>query len=530
MQSGVNSDAGPVAGEPAFEKLDLTGHRWKKALLEAFPDATFLTDDAGRVLDCNSAAARMLGYNSADLVDRRIGGLFRYDKEEVSGAIPAVSPDTFGRNQGSPKKAFCDSTNGTSVSCEIRFRKIPNQVGRASWLVTACDTSIREFEQARMRESLKTAAAADLAARIANDFNNQLAAISGNVEAIRLQLQQDGVTLPSALAGARDAVESAARIVRRLESIARPAPSRLRPIDPLLILDRAAAALKAELPPKIDLTVEVDHGDWIVNADADQIGDTILNMAMNARDAMPAGGLLSISTKQEKIPLVNGNSAGGEDREYVRIDISDTGCGISREVLPRIFDAFFTTRKAAQGAGLGLAGVYNVLSQHEGGVRVESTVGAGTTFHIFLPRASGVSGTAWLSPQSKPVRGNETVLLIDDEASVRSTTRSALEHFGYRVVEATDGIEGLQLFGEAPNPISIAVLDIMMPEMTGWDVLAKLKSKAPDLPVILMSGLACSGEAPTDLSAQADAFLRKPFELLELTNTVRKLLDSKTSH
>lgn len=179
---------------------------------------------------------------------------------------------------------------------------------------------------------------------------------------------------------------------------------------------------------------------------------------------------------------------------------------------------------------MGLAGVYNVLSQHEGGVRVESTVGAGTTFHIFLPRASGVSGTAWLSPQSKPVRGNETVLLIDDEASVRSTTRSALEHFGYRVVEATDGIEGLQLFGEAPNPISIAVLDIMMPEMTGWDVLAKLKSKAPDLPVILMSGLACSGEAPTDLSAQADAFLRKPFELLELTNTVRKLLDSKTSH
>ncbi len=524
----MNNASGSALDTPTFEPLDLSAYRWKTTLLEALVDSAFLADESGLVLDVNTAAEQLFRCDSAELLGQKIDKIFECEGEGLPQDRESVLPANGASTPGNKSfRALAVLRSEGSVCCDVTVSSLTNPPGDARWLITAQNTSRRDFEQGRILESLKVAAATDLAARIANDFNNQLSAITGNIEATCLQLQNDGIALPEALAGAREASDNAARIVRRLESIARPAPSRCQLVNPSEIVERTLSVLRTELPTKIEMRSALDHDSWLINADAEQMSDTLVNMGINARDAMPAGGVLSISTSQRTLQLVEG---GGEQREYVQIDVTDTGCGISKETLPRIFEAFFTTHKTRQGAGLGLASIYSVLSQHKGGVTVESTLGVGTTFHVFLPRES--ESTAELRPQSKlgQETGSETILIIDDEASVRRTTRRALEYCGYQVLEASDGIEGLKAFNKEMENIGLVILDIVMPEMSGWDVLVKLKAIAEKTPVIVVSGYAGADQTPEHLTTTAEAFLRKPFELAQLTSTVRRLIDHGTGN
>jgi nitrogen-specific signal transduction histidine kinase/CheY-like chemotaxis protein len=388
----------------------------------------------------------------------------------------------------------------------------------------------RRFREAQLCESVKMEALADLATGIANDFNNALAIILGSIELAQARLPSDPEGAAEELAAAHAGARRAARLVRRLFSCTRPAASVRHPVDPGAIITAAADLLRLDLEGLVTVETAFDHGGRLVFADAEQISDILLNLGYNARDAMPQGGVLRLSTAcvgsldSAGLP---GDLAG--DREFVRLDAEDTGTGIAPDVLPRIFEPFFTTRGPARGVGLGLATVYGVLKQHEGGVTVDTAVGVGTTFHIFLPVAGPRSGTAAARiPELRAAdwadaTRSRSVLIVDDEAAIRRAGREALEQAGYAVLDAADGLQALELLRTSEQEVALVILDVVMPGLSGWDTLAELRRRWPGLPVIMTSGLPLSDPRSPEATA-AQCLLQKPYSLTELEREVRRLI------
>lgn len=501
-----------------------TGESW--AAITILPDGVLLVDGRGRVRKANGVASEILGRRPAELVDAHLSDLFNSDELGLDGWSTALLKCCPRPAAGYRfLQASGHRNDGTTFPCELAVSALASPAESARWVVTVRPTAHRDFHESRIRESVKMTALADLAARVANDLNNQLAAVSGNLESVAHATQHlEGSTTQEIMA-ALEATQGAARIVRRLSTLANPAPSKRRPIDMADVVERAVSTVQRELDSKIAVSTTCNHGEWMVSGDAEQLADILINCCLNARDAMPQGGLIVISTHRAvSSDLGRGTQASQGRRDYVRIDVTDTGTGIEPDILPRIFDPFFTTKKNARGAGLGLASVYSVLGQHEGGVTVETTVGVGTTVHIFVPRTVVTPINLVGNVQSERSSGRETILIIDDEAGVRGPTRRALENCGYTVLEAPDGIQGLQLYRREQGRVGLVLLDIVMPNMSGWEVLAALRERAPSPPVILVSGYPATDQ-PEDSVEDGDAFLAKPFALEELLSTVRRLLD-----
>ena len=387
------------------------------------------------------------------------------------------------------------------------------------------DAGARRFRESQLRETIKMEALADLSTGIANDFNNALAAISGSLELAWMHLDPTQDAARQELAVARGAAHRAARLVRRLFACSRPAPSVRRPMDPGAIVGSAVDLLRREFETSIAVEVALDHGDWSVSADFEQICDILLNLGYNARDAMPDGGVLRFATARVRAADESGVPASlAGSREFVRIDVSDTGCGFPHEVLPRIFEPFFTTKRAGRGAGLGLAMVYGVLRQHLGGVTVETALGEGTTFHVFLPRTYEELDAVPATPETKPRGTGEIVLVVDDEVDLRHAMREALEQLRYTVLEAGDGAEGLEVLRRAGEEVKLVLLDVVMPRHSGWDALAAMRRVRPTVRVIMTSGNLPPGAASPD-GHEVQGLLRKPYSLAELAREVRRVLD-----
>ena len=497
-------------------------------LFDSLPDSTFLVGGTGRVLEANRVSEQTFGWTPSDVVGKSLNELLHGDFEPrdvafsrthlVAGPAPGTRPVVRARGQ---------RRNGTEFRCEVSIAELRLPIAPARWIVTVRDTTDRDFHETRLRESIKMEAVAGLATRIANDFNNQLAVISGNLESWVLT-QPEAVRPARELAAAREATLAAARIVRRLSNVGKPARSNLEVLDLRPLVQQVVTEIKRGLDPRITVRTSFGEGDWLVNADAEQLRDMLANCCQNGCEAMPDGGVLEVSIYRTGVPdWQDRPSKHGSHGEYVRIDITDTGRGIPREIVPRIFEPFFTTKDPTTGAGLGLASVYSILKQHEGGVSVESVLGSGTTFHIFLPQVSGEGAIRVLRADARRPSGSETILIVDDEPEVRSATRRALEHFGYHVLEAADGAAGVSTYQTERDRIGLVVLDIVMPGMSGWEVMAQLKRESASLPVVLVSGCAGPADQPQQIAARAEAFLRKPYELATLAQTVRRLLDER---
>jgi len=387
------------------------------------------------------------------------------------------------------------------------------------------DGGVRRFRETQLRETIKMEALADLATGIANDFNNALAAISGSIELAWMHLGPGQDPALQELAVARGAAHRAARLVRRLFACSRAAPSLRRPVDPGNIVSTAVDLLRREFETSVIVETALAHGDWRVSADFEQLCDILLNLGYNARDAMPEGGVVRFSTARVHSPEETGipaSVAGAE--EFVRLDVRDTGVGIPHEILPRIFEPFFTTKGPGRGAGLGLATVYSVLRQHQGGVTVETAVGEGTTFHIFLPRTFDAPAPALPVATPGPVGSGETILVVDDEMDLRHAMREALEQLHYVVLEASDGTEGVEVLAREGQRVRLVLLDVVMPRQSGWATLAAMRQIRPSIRVIMTSGNLPPGDAtPGDHRVQG--LLRKPYSLAELAREVRRVLD-----
>jgi CheY-like chemotaxis protein len=358
-------------------------------------------------------------------------------------------------------------------------------------------------------------AVGQLAGGIAHDFNNLLTGILSYTDLVLGELRP-GDPVRGDLEQIRHAAQRAAALTRQLLAF-----SRRQVLQPhVLSLNDCVAELDAMLRrllgADVTLETELDPGLWYVRADPGQLEQVLVNLIVNARDAMPAGGRVTIATAN--LPLGQG--------AYVSLSVTDTGIGMDRGTQARIFDPFFTTKEQGKGTGLGLSTVYGIVEQSGGHIAVESAPGQGATFTVFLPRHTGpgLGAPAGADRRSLPA-GNETLLLVEDEAAVRTSARRLLERQGYTVVEARHGADALRIFEEGGRQIDLVLTDLVMPEMGGRELVERLRARHPGVKVLYMSGYSERAVTVDGVMPPRTGFVEKPFTVEQLVRRTREILD-----
>ncbi|MEW6320833.1 MAG: ATP-binding protein [Acidobacteriota bacterium] len=383
----------------------------------------------------------------------------------------------------------------------------------------------RRALQGQLLQSQKMDAIGKLAGGVAHDFNNLLTAILGYTSLI-LEESPKGSTIHTGASQVRRAAESAATLTQKLLAFSRRQVLQPQPVDLGALLLDLQGLLKRLLGETVDLSVTADAGVWPVVADPVQIEQVVINLAVNARDAMPTGGRLAIHVANAPLPE-------GEERrdhkvpkgDYVRVVVRDTGVGMDEATLARLFEPFFTTKPQGKGTGLGLSTVYGIVKQSGGYVNVDSAPGQGTTIQLLFPRAAADRATVKRRPESgRYPRGTETVLLVEDDAAVRELTQATLERHGYRVLSAAGPEEALEIVRGHSGALQLLLSDVVMPGMLGPELARHVKALRPDIKLLFMSGYAADVVTP-ELLAEG-ALLQKPFSVAVLTRTVRLVLDS----
>ena len=405
--------------------------------------------------------------------------------------------------------------------------------GGAAAIVYALETTQQQELEQRFAQSQKMQAIGQLAGGIAHDFNNVLTAIIGFSDLLLASHRPSDPAFQDIM-NIKQNANRAAALVRQLLAFSRRQTLRPEVVqfgDTLADLHMLLGRLLGE---KVGL--EVIHGRdlWPVKADTSQLEQVIVNLAVNARDAMPSGGKLTIATRnvpaEEKLPYV---TLGMPSADYVLIEVTDTGTGIPKEIIENIFEPFFTTKPVGQGTGLGLSTVYGIVKQTGGFVYCDSEMGKGTTFRIFLPRHVESAETAKGAPDAAApgqpaavtdLTGSATILLVEDEEAVRAFASRALASRGYTVHEAGTGQEALDVMEEVGGEIDLVVSDVVMPEMDGPTLLRELRQKRPDLKIIFVSGYAEDAFARNLPEGESFSFLPKPFTLKALATTVKETL------
>ena len=395
-----------------------------------------------------------------------------------------------------------------------------------SWV----DITERKTVEEQLRQSQKMEAVGQLAGGVAHDFNNMLAVIRGNAELLLMDEEHCPVEVREGLAQVLEASDQAANLTFQLLAFSR--KHVLQP-EPLMLNDvvvNLIKMLKRLIGENIDLQCHYAASLPHVHADPGMMGQVLLNLVVNARDAMPEGGQLRVATEQIRLDKaraeLNPEARAGE---FVCVKVSDTGTGIAPEILPHIFEPFFTTKEIGKGTGLGLATVYGIVQQHQGWVEVASQVGSGTTFKVCLPAIPSSALLVAPSEVGADVRGGEeTILLVEDNHSVRMTLRRVLESKGYKVCEAANGREALEVWQLHAAQIALLLTDIIMPEgMTGRELAERLRGHRPGLKVIIMSGHSSDilGHDTDFIRRTKSPFLQKPCSARVLLETVRRCLD-----
>jgi two-component system, cell cycle sensor histidine kinase and response regulator CckA len=402
-------------------------------------------------------------------------------------------------------------------------------------MFAAAGTQIGQFIERKQleeqfRQSQKMEAFGQLAGGVAHDFNNILGVIQGYVHLLMMDEQRN----PDDEQGLRQilsAAERAASLTRQLLMFSRRQEALLKPVLLRDSIDDVAKMLRRLIGEQIKLQIRHASTLLMISADAGMMDQVVMNLVVNARDAMPQGGEITIST--EAVAVDHEHAARNSEARvgpHACLSVGDTGSGIPPETLSRIFEPFFTTKEVGKGTGLGLATVYGIVKQHEGWIEVESQVGVGTVFKVFLPAVTqSVNATENKIDTSLVKRGHETILLVEDEAPLRALTRAVLERYGYRVIEAVSGVDALAQWEQCGAKVDLLLTDMVMPDgLTGRQLAKQLQAIKPDLKVIYTTGYSINLEGTSFHIRDGCNFLQKPYRPERLFKAIRESLDQKS--
>ena len=530
-------DAGGAFVSLAAIYTDLTDRRRSAARLRAvvssMSDGLVLADPAGNLVEWNPAALRMHGYESQDEVRRPLSDFAGTFVLSPPGGQPLPPADW-------PMARVLRGEVLTDVELNVRRTDTGRQVvlsysgspvrgpdGAVEMgVLTIHDVTERRRLEEQFRQAQKMEAVGRLAGGVAHDFNNLLTVINGYSDLL-LDALPAGDPTRDLLDEIRKAGERSAGLTRQLLAFSRKAVVAPRILDlNALVLDMEQM-LRRLIGEDVALAVKPQIRLGTVRADAGHLEQVLMNLVVNARDAMPRGGRLTVETRNADLDEAYARThAGVRPGRYVLLAVSDTGHGIPADILPHLFEPFFTTKGPGQGTGLGLATVHGIVQQAGGHVGVYSEVGVGTTFKVYLPRLADAAGNpAPMSALRPPSRGTETILLVEDEGGVRALTRHVLQAAGYTVLEAADGAEAVRLAAAHRGRVHLLVTDVVMPGVGGRELAGRLAAGQPGLKVLYLSGYTDDAVVRHGVLEEHVHFLQKPFTPAALAHKVREVLD-----
>ncbi len=381
----------------------------------------------------------------------------------------------------------------------------------------------RKNLESQLLQAQKMEAMGTLAGGIAHDFNNLLMGIQGNVSLILMDMRRDH-PYNDRLRNVQELVRSGSQLTHQLLGFARAGKYEVQPTNLNDLVNRCKNMYGRA---KKEITIYTDFQDdiWTVNIDQGQIEQVLLNLFVNAWQAMPGGGNLSVGTENITLTQTEADRIGIKPGRHVKIIVSDTGTGMDQATMSRIFDPFFTTKGMGRGTGLGLASAYGIIKNHEGIITVKSKKGQGATFEVYIPASDVAMGRDKVVPVPKLLKGNETILFVDDEEMNVETGQRILETLGYTVLTARSGREAIEVFKKSDRAVTLVILDMVMPGMNGGEVFDALKSLAPSVKVLLSSGYSMTGEATNIMERGCDGFIQKPYDVNTLSVKIRNIMD-----
>ncbi len=483
-----------------------------QATFDAIGDAVFLLDAAGVVARCNRAARALPGRPWGDPVGRPLGEALR-EALRLPEAPDLVPPDA---GAGRTTRELRLGSRWFHVTAD----PVADDAGGRVVILTDV-TRGKELEE-QLRQGQKMEAVGRLAGGLAHDFNNLLTAVLGNASLLLAGLPQGGSDHDLVQTIER-AAWRAADLTRKLLGFSRQSMLWLRPVSLNDAVAEVAAALRPTIDPRVRLEVRAAPDLWSAEADPTQVSQVLMSLCLNARDAMPGAGTLTLETANAEIaPAEAALRLDARPGAFVRLRVEDTGTGIPPEVLPRIFDPFFTTKEQGKGTGLGLAMVFGIVRQHRGWVECFSEVGRGTRFDVYLPRAEVPAPPV---PPTPAAAGRGTVLVADDDAALRDLAVTFLRRGGFEVLRAEDGRRAVEIYERERGHIDVVLLDLRMPELSGAEALRRLRAIDPSVRVLLTSG--SSEPSPEgEEEAQTRGFLAKPYQEQDLIRAVRAAMAS----
>jgi PAS domain S-box-containing protein len=475
-------------------------------------------------LEVNNAAVTHYGYSRSEFLSMRITDIRDPNQAEtleqniasIDGPISA------------PKVWKHKKSDGVEISVEITAHSLDFN-GRRSRLVLAHDVSDRQMLEQQLRHSQKMEAIGVLAGGIAHDFNNLLTVINGYADLMMLTAPEREGQFWSNLQDIREAGERAAGLTRQLLAFSRKQVLAPKVLDLNAVVADLEKMLRRIIGENIDFRTIGDEDLLHISADPGQIEQIVMNLVVNAKDAMPSGGKLTIESHNVELTETYAQShISVSPGKYVMLAISDTGIGMTEETQRRIFEPFFSTKEVGHGTGLGLSMVYGIVKQSGGNIWVYSEPGQGTTFKIYLPVVTSELSAPVEVVERPNLNGNETVLLVEDEDMVRKLTKNVLELFGYRVLEAAGGKEALEICNGAQCQIDLLLTDVVMPGMSGRELAVKIAECCPKVRILYMSGYTDNAIVHQGIIDEGAHFVQKPFQTDVLLRKVREVLDSST--
>ncbi|WP_168219497.1 PAS domain S-box protein [Limnoglobus roseus] len=527
----VRGDAGEQLGcvlvfhDATKERAALREATNLAAIIASSQDGISVFAADGTVTAWNPAAERIYGYRADEMIGRPV---FVAAPPGEEATMRALHSRMVASGTNTSFEAFRRRKDGSLVELSVALFPIRNAAGDATGYgaIFRDITQLRQLQQ-QFRQAQKMESIGLLAGGVVHDFNNLLTVIGGYSNLLIEDLPQNDHTRET-VQEIRAAGERAANLTRQLLAFSR--RQVLAPVVLALndIVGQSMRMFQRLIGADIAIRFDADPALKRVKADLGQVEQALMNLIVNARDAMLGGGQLAIATRNETVThSANGNGGDLRPGEYVRLSVSDTGCGIPADVQARIFEPFFTTKGVERGTGLGLAMVYGFVTQSGGQIAVTSTVGGGTTFDIMLPALDDEVSRPAVEAEAAPAgRCTETLLVVEDDLSVRQFVCTALRGQGYTILEAGDGTEALRVAEEHAGSIALLMTDVVMPEMGGRQLAEAMRTVRPGIKILFVSGYLDDAIARLEGVSSADNFLHKPFSPLVLARKIRHVLDA----